>query len=105
MNDLVTNIMKAVQGNQHLITKPDADEIILALTCNLEDLRTRSYAKFYFPNFFKKQLDAFKGLVAQLEFHKADESKYLNPAKNSVIILESALNVFNDRMENMNFNE
>lgn len=107
MNTLVNNIMTAIQGDQHLIINHDVDEIVLALTCNLDDLRTLAYARSHFPGFFERHIDGFSSVVTAVEMAASEEekAKYLNPAKNSVIILESAYNAFNDRLEKYKKNE
>lgn len=106
MKSLINNIMLGLQSEEHILSMSDANEIVLALTCNLDDPRTLSYARVHFRQFFKSRIDSYSLVVSQIkQSQQQEQSRYLIPAKNSVIILEAAKNAYNDRMENYNHNE
>lgn len=89
MKNRIEEILNTLKSDDHLIIRLHRDEIELSLTCNLSDLRTYSYARNYFPNFYTRIMNEYTVLVNQLKSIEGHE-KLSDSAQRSLDLIKLA---------------
>ncbi|QJI10861.1 hypothetical protein GuL6_039 [Buttiauxella phage vB_ButM_GuL6] len=93
----IQDLLDFLTSDEHFIISFTKNEIVLSLTCNLNDDLTYSYARSYFPNFYKLTIEHYENLCEQL--NKPEHKGLYETMKTSLDVIKKASVSFNERLE------